>query len=291
MSFQQLGLVRPIVAWVGIVLTTSFAASEHPSVLHHLPNTIGDVSVSIPEPSMPDGLDQPQQASVLKTLAGKYSLDRFTKNSIVSPFTLQRATVKDANGQRVGHKVDLCFVAYGRLDAIRDEEMFFAMLESKESDEVGDGKRISDEELAQRGIKKHDAASGAAEQVAYYRFSVPVLDRVIVEGVVRRDSLGSDESQFACITLEDAFDGDFQYPNRWRHSTAGAADSVSYAGAGGYAKATRLLGYEGAILIECHGVIHEPQEWFGGANLLGSKLPIAIQDTVRSFRRSLAKQR
>jgi hypothetical protein len=35
-------------------------------------------------------------------------------------------------------------------------------------------------------------------------------------------------------------------------------------------------------------IFDEPNGWFGGANLLRSKLPLVIQDEVRNFRRRLA---
>lgn len=256
-----------------------------------MPTTIGGVPVTVPEPSMPSGLDAQMQASVLTELAGKYPLDRFTKDSIVAPFTLKRKTIKNSDGERVGHQIDLWFVAYGRLDAIGDEDLFLAMVESKDSDDAGAGQPISDEELSARGLKASFVeALGTNMRLAYYQFSSPVLDRVIVEGVVRRFSSANQDSYFASIALEDAFRRDTKYPNRWWHSRKDIADAVSYSGFGGYARATKLLGYEDAILVECHAVLHEPQAWFNSANLLSSKLPIAVQNTVRKFRRALAKQ-
>ena len=65
-------------------------------------------------------------------------------------------------------------------------------------------------------------------------------------------------------------------------------EPVPYDGFGGYAKATQLESPEGAILIESHFVFCEPTGWFNGANLLGSKLPITIQNEVRSFRGRLS---
>ena len=43
--------------------------------------------------------------------------------------------------------------------------------------------------------------------------------------------------------------------------------------------------------VECHIVFAEPEAWFGGKNLLRSKLPLAVQDEdVRSSRRKLADE-
>ena len=42
------------------------------------------------------------------------------------------------------------------------------------------------------------------------------------------------------------------------------------------------------MFIECHMIFDEPRGWFGGANLLRSKLPLAVQEEVRNFRRRLS---
>jgi hypothetical protein len=60
-----------------------------------------------------------------------------------------------------------------------------------------------------------------------------------------------------------------------------------YTAAGFYLKVTRLIEPAGAALIEYHMVFDEPNGWFGGANLLRSKLPLVIQEEVRNFRRRL----
>ena len=62
-----------------------------------------------------------------------------------------------------------------------------------------------------------------------------------------------------------------------------------YAGLGGYIKVTGLHEPAGALLVECHAVFDEPQGWFDGKNLLRSKLPLVVQENVRTFRRKLAK--
>lgn len=257
--------------------------------LDALPKSVGGVSVTLPRPSMPDGLDAEAQAIVLTTVAGKYPLDRFAKDSIVAPFRLERTTIKDSEGQRVGHQVDLWFIAYGALDTIGEQGMFAELIESDRSD-GGSGDAVPDPQLTKRGLKTVNPPDHRAS-LNYYRFQVPVLDRVLVEGVARTQTKASEESHLASVTLEAAFDGDETFANRWRPAKTDGAEPIAYSGYGAYAKATRLKGFPDAILIECHGIVHEPEGWFGGANLLGSKLPIAIQNSVRSFRRTLGKKK
>ena len=50
-----------------------------------------------------------------------------------------------------------------------------------------------------------------------------------------------------------------------------------------------LAAPEEALFIECHLVFDEPQGWFNGANLIRSKVPVLVEDTVRKARRRLAK--
>ena len=101
----------------------------------------------------------------------------------------------------------------------------------------------------------------------------------------------------AAQKLDPRFARDAKFPNQWRpltrKPTGGFAegDAQPYGGMGQYVKVTALVDADGKpngkLFIEAHMVFHEPQGWFGGANLLGSKLPLAVQDNVREFRRLL----
>jgi hypothetical protein len=71
-------------------------------------------------------------------------------------------------------------------------------------------------------------------------------------------------------------------------TSAGPAEA--YSGAGGYLKATQLAQLSGAILVEYHSIYSEPHDWFNGANLLQSKLPILLQSRVRELRREVKKK-
>jgi hypothetical protein len=141
--------------------------------------------------------------------------------------------------------------------------------------------------LASRGLASQnngDTSSG------FYQFSVGVIDRVMVQGVMHVKTRSTAESHLASVRLEERFKADDEFPNRWRHVADQPEDWITYSGLAGYAKATRLEGQGDAILVECHAILHEPSEWFHGPNLLSSKLPLLTQDAVRKFRRKLAKQ-
>jgi hypothetical protein len=89
--------------------------------------------------------------------------------------------------------------------------------------------------------------------------------------------------------------GDPEFPNQWRPvtregGTTGLGPATPWGGAGFYLKVTRLAEPAGALFVEQHVVFAEPAGWFGGANLLRPKLPLAVQDRVRAMRAEWAKK-
>jgi len=58
--------------------------------------------------------------------------------------------------------------------------------------------------------------------------------------------------------------------------------------AGGYAKITRLKEPADAVFVEFHLAYEEAYGWFDGANLVKQKVPLMVQEKVRTFRRKLA---
>ena len=93
--------------------------------------------------------------------------------------------------------------------------------------------------------------------------------------------------------IDSRFSKDGEYPNQWRPvklSEDGKYDvgtPTVYAGVGSYGRAIPLAQPAGTILFEFHLVFEEPHEWFDGVNLIRSKLPLAVQDQLRTFRRKL----
>ena len=98
----------------------------------------------------------------------------------------------------------------------------------------------------------------------------------------------------AAGSVDPRFDKDPEYPNQWRPLLRDAQAEIKpgpahpFSHAGGYAKITRLHEPEGAVFIECHLVYEEDYGWFDGANLVKQKVPVMVQEQVRTFRRKLA---
>ncbi|MBI2824770.1 MAG: hypothetical protein HYX69_08795 [Planctomycetia bacterium] len=294
---------RAVAWWLSLALLASggSAGAASPEVFEDLITRGVAVEsgerLTVPGPRLPDGLTREQQDKALREAAGKHPLDRFLRDSIVAPFSFDITSADDASGKRRGQRVDFCFVAYGRIQSIIHHDLFQELVGSQEAREP-DAERTSvrtltADELQSRGLAPRKTA-GVDE--TYVLVDVPILNRVRLTGVGFGQRENHQESLVAAMTLDERFRDDPDFPNRWRSigrdaqgkTTVGPA--TPYAGIGGYIKITQLQEPAGAIFIECHIAFDEPQGWFGGKNLLRSKLPLVIQDNVRAFRRKLAKE-
>ena len=252
-------------------------------------------TAAIPAPQMPDGLIAADQQAALRKAAGKYPLDRFVRKSIVAPFSLEIGAVDDAVGRRRGQHVDFCFVAYGQLQTVLEEDLF-GRWPAQDSERASDGptmaRGLHPEELQARDLKP---VKNAAREESYVLFDVPILNRVQLRGVgfAVREKLR--KSVIAALMLDDAFRDDKEFANTWSPIARDAQGKLTvevakpYSGLGGYMKMTELSEPAGALFVECHIAFDEPEAWFHGKNFLRSKLPLVVQDNVRSFRRKLGK--
>lgn len=252
--------------------------------------------VKLTPPTLHGSATREQQQQALLKAAGNHSLQEFTRKSAVTPFTLKMESLTDAEGKRYAQTVDVWFVAYGRLETLRDrqllEELASAASQEAASAVAPRSELLTPELLEEAGVKLQESDQ---EREVFATFAAPLLDRVLVSGVVHSwESFGPEEITASGI-LESRFESKPELRNRWQaiEDRAGEEPKLGpaepYSGFGGYLRATALRDPAGAILIEAHVVFHEPEGWFRGANLLRSKLPLALQDQIRSFRRKLAK--
>ena len=94
--------------------------------------------------------------------------------------------------------------------------------------------------------------------------------------------------------IDPRFQGDPEFPNQWQSiikegGTTKLGPAMPWSGAAFYLKITKLAEPAGALFIEQHVIFAEPMGWFNGANLLRSKLPLAVQINVRSMRKEWLK--
>jgi hypothetical protein len=292
-------LLRPSLAFfVSLVMLGGAACAETPLLDQLTEKGIslagGQVLKAAPV-TLADGLSAAEQRAAIEKVAAKknYSFERFTKDSSVAPFVLEMASIKNAAGQRTGQTADLWFIAYGSIAALKDQKLLDELSEGKGSDNPNmEMRELTAEELKARGIviKPRPEASEA-----YQYFNMPLLDRVQLEGVSRAIKTETDESVLITSVLIEGKADDAQLGTVWRPlqrddlGRLKPGDPSAYSAYGGYAKITQLKEPAGALFIELHVVFEEPQGWFRGANLLRSKMPISLQDSIRKFRPKLSK--
>lgn len=257
-------------------------------------------AVKLPPPSMPDGLTAKQQQAAIAALPGiRHSVGDLLRKSAVAPFELQKTQVA-AKSKAAGTtwRIDVWFVAYGELEQVAEEDFLkrWAQLAGSEGGKnenggVSQAGKLAEEEIAER--KLFDAGEHKDEYFLYSTFEL--FDKVQVAATRHTMISRSDESLLVAAKVDPRFEKDDKYPNQWRLMKRDELGKITvgsphaYQGAAFYAKVTRLKEPAGALFVEYHQVFNEPQDWFHGARLLSSKIPLLAQDSVRDFRRKLSK--
>lgn len=230
----------------------------------------------------------------LENLAGPSGWERFSRNSIVAPMVIDIDYIKDSAGQRIGHRIHIIFVAHAPLSRLRDRrfmEQAFGQPDNQPSNEGFRFEALNIQDLKDASVQIQDEKSGG-----YAFFEANLLNRVKVRGVVRVETVERGETLAVAWCLDSRFDGNPKRSNSWSQLTVDDGGQVTeqpaipYSGCGGYLNLTQLGSGSDIVLIESWTLLHEPSDWFQGSNLLRSKLPLTIQESVRSFRRKLASK-
>ncbi len=255
-----------------------------------------DVRLRLPEPTMADGLDREQQLAGIEAVARpRYSVQQLMRPSVVAPFVLEIRKI-DVAGWGPARGVDVYFVAHGELELLYDEDFLQDLARESEARSPSQLPTevvfLEANELSERTLRIDEKMAGR-EVWFHSRFSL--FDRVYLRVTRHAVVTTGDESVLVAARLDERFLGDAKYPNGWwplaRNNLGDLTfgEAHDYASAGFYLKATELIEPEGAIFIEYHQVFDEREEWFSGANLLRSKLPLLVQDGVRKFRSRLTR--
>ncbi len=245
--------------------------------------------VKTPEPSFADDLTAEQEQKILATVSGGQPVARFTRNSRVAPISLVLKSQENSKGERTGQTANLWFVAYGDLEIVAQKKLLENLFQLGES--KTDARQLDEAELALRNITV--LPETPTRQQRFSILDVDLLSKVQLDGVTQMFVTRTDGSLLAAFSIDARFNEDKSFPNTWRSITRNnlgkevLGPPAPYKGFGGYVKATQLKSVPGALLIELHLAFNEPAGWFGGRNLLGSKLPLLMQDNARSFRSKL----
>jgi hypothetical protein len=248
--------------------------------------------VKLPTPLVSQEVDAATAPALLEKAAGKLPPELFVRKSDAAPFNLKIDSINDKKGERCAQTIDLWLIAYGKLTTVAQKDVVTQLLVGERDRDHAEIKLLSVDELRARGITP---LQGPGLEERYATFEAVLLDKVQVTGITRNVKTIAPRSLVLAMTLDDRFANDKEHPNRWRPIGPGVDGKVKlgapqpYAGLAGYVRVSELPRPPGALLFEMHCVFHEPPAWFGGPNLLRSKLPVVIQENLRTFRRKLAR--
>ena len=241
-----------------------------------------------PAPTMPDGLDAAKQKAIITgLLGGDYTYEDFTRSSVVAPQLLKIRDLKGGDPKAPTRGVDVWFVAHGDFKLLEDDKFLDRLVNAGKGD--GKGKSLTKDDLAKRKIvlKPEDE-----KREGYGHIEFDFLAKVRLSATGHATWSRNSESVVAAAEIDPRFRDDKEFPNRWRSIDKTAnkvGDPNPWSGAAMYLKITKLAEPAGALFIEQHIIFAEPTGWFEGAPLLTSKLPIAVQDNVRTMRKEFVK--
>jgi hypothetical protein len=289
-----------LTSWTVLALLAITSPVEDNRILNDLQDQgvamPGGARVKLPPPILADSLGaEAQRAAITRLAEPNYSWEDFTNESRMAPYTLKMESIPVANSPTPARTIHIAFIAYGDWKTINSQTFLAGLArgadtKSKEG-ELSRSAVLSDMELAKRGIhSQHDPN----HEDVYFAAAGQLFDRVQLgttwHGMLTR---GPDSAVLAA-RIDPRFTHDAEYPNQWRPLSLDDAGNLQtgpaqpYHSAAFYGKVTRLAEPADAMLFEYHIVFDEPEGWFGGANLLRSKLPLVLQDQIRSFRKKLA---
>lgn len=243
----------------------------------------------LPTPLMPDGLAADKQTAILQELCKRIPFEKFIAANVNAPdITPHYEDLKKSSSGAI-RKVDNFFVAYGDPRLLQDEE-FLKSLQSEGDEGNATGKLLSENDLQSRGLAP---VVEKQETVAHGEFTL--IEKLRLSAAFRAMWSASDESLTAAGCVDERFDKDAEFPNRWiplkklESGKLQEGESQPYSGAGFYTKITQLKDPQGAFFVETHLVLYEPKGWFEGAPLLTSKFAIIASNRAKEVRRKLLK--
>jgi len=264
-----------------------------------------DLRVRLPGPTLKPEMDAAARQAAVRALAGKLDWERFTRNSLSAPIMINIELLADRNGQRLGLAVHNAFMAHAALGKLRDTQaiqQIFGQPESARGEQV----HVVIKELPKQDLREQGFVSQAESPATFAYLELPLLNKVIMAGVIRIEKSEREGAIEFYWRLDPSFNQHASYASRWiqleRNSVGGLirGDSFPYSGCAGFTGVYELndLSFPtnqdadsaGKLLIESRLLLREPQEWFAGSNFLRSKLPSAMQENARSFRRTLINQ-
>ncbi len=254
------------------------------------------VTVKLPAPALAGELNEVQLAKAKSQLSGNDGWERFTRDSIVAPVTIKLEYVTDAAGNRVGHNVYSAFVVHAKFESLDNKDFMqqifgkapsSANAESDTADNADQVEELSSDELIAAGISVPALDTQADTKVTYSKVAFTLLDKIRLNGVLRVERTTRSGSTTIAWKLDPAFESNDKWSGTWTRIDDFEHTPQPYQGWGGYLNVTRVGDSPEILVLESRMLLHEPEEWFNASNFVRSKLPLAIQESARNFRRRL----
>lgn len=259
-----------------------------------------ETTIKLPPPAMPDGLDADAQREVLIRLGEsakpKRSLKDLLRKSKNARFILRIESIDPGHEMSVARKIDAYFVAYARLEVALSEaflkDLMNSMVQESRKYETSSG-ILKEKQMQARDLPWDDRADNYKE--GYFYSSYPLFEKVYISATRHAVLTRGSTSVVAAAMLDDRFQGDREFPNRWSPITRDSlgrpqiGEPHDYAGAGFYLKATQLAEPEDALFIEYHQVFDEPRGWFDGRSVLRARLGLMASNAVETLREKLSR--
>lgn len=248
-----------------------------------------DAVVKLTPPLITPAMTADEQRSALEKLMGRRKFVNAMSQSVSADQELRVATERTLGARGAIRRLDQYFVAYADFELMKDEALLKDFM-GQEKKERGPEKFEHYLERLEQGAKGEADAS----KPYVYRMRMGLLDKVMISGLIRGQSYSGPGLLIESALSPEDLLNDPDDPTVWQAIPRGArGDSdlgpkTPYRGLAGYLQVCELKFQEGALLVECHAVLVEPNGWFGGRNLLQSKLPLVAHNNMRSFRRKLA---
>ncbi len=230
-----------------------------------------------------------QHTSLLRLIEEKYALDRFLSPSVFAPHALRMEREKGSDGW-VAMRVAVIFAAEGRLDAISSSRFVNQLVPV---DDEAASRELLASELAAAGV---ELESRDPQREFFHRVRGKLFDRVEFRGVSRSYWTQSEDSILLALQFDARFDSIDELRATWERFERGADGSLQpvedgvFPGGGLFIKITQLKEPTDRLIVEARMMLVEPLAWFGGSNLIGSKLPPAVQSEVREIRRKVLRE-
>lgn len=251
-----------------------------------------NVRTKFPAPTMADGLNGAKQKDVIKAVIGTdYSYDEFTRDSVVAPQLLKIRDINPSDPKAPARGVDVWFIVYGDFKRLQDDKFLERLVNAGQSSGGGKGGPLTAADMAKRKI---EIKPGNEKREGYGTVEFDFLEKVRLTATGHAMWSRNAESVVAAAEIDPRFRDDKEFPNQWRSITKDGGDKLGpvhpWGGAAMYMKITKLAEPAGALFVEQRIIFAEPTGWFDGANLLRSKLPIAVQQSVRTMRQEFKKK-